>query len=226
MKHIYDKRKLQRYLDKAQLTDIFDKNNMPTIELFFFEKNEYLIKEGQTSKYLYFLVDGECKCFSFTQNGQNVSFGGTKSFRMFGEVASIWGKEPTSSVQAVKNSYCLAIDLDKHREQILNDNCFLRYLASVLADKIKMLDNTIASYTNSTVANRLASFILQNSIDDVFTCTLISCADIVGASYRHILRTMQSFCDDNLLRKEKKVYYIIDKPALQKIASDTFGYYE
>lgn len=215
-----------RYMKKNNFKALFDSDVTAITKLFFFEKGSCIITEGVIPDYLFFIVEGECRYISLASTGSLVYYGGSNHFRVIGEVASLWNYPPTSSVQAVKDSYCLAINLNEHREMLLNDNRFLRFIAHFLASTVTKLDNTITAHTNSNVQSRLAAFILQNSYNDVFSCTLVTTAEAVGASYRHILRIMSALCRQSILRKDKRRYHLQNRVALSDMASDSYGYFD
>lgn len=217
---------IARYMKTHDFNSIFDHDVSAITRLFFFPKGSYIISEGVIPDFIFFMVEGECRYLSLASSGSLVTYGGSKGFRVLGEVASLWDSRPTSSVQAVKDSYCLGISLPEHRDMLLNDNCFLRFIARLLAASITRLDNTITAHTSSTVQNRIASFIIQNSVDGVFNSSLVTISEAVGASYRHVLRLMHSLCAQKILRKNKRQFTIINQKALSDLASDSYGYFD
>ena len=65
---------------------------------------------------------------------------------------------------------------------------------------------------------RLAAFILETEQDGVFRYNLTLCADLVETSYRHLLRTLHTFCAMGILkRKEKSSYLIADRSQLEEL---------
>ncbi len=226
MKEKSDAKLLKYYLDKSDFVSHFDRNISSITKLFYFKEGEYLITEGQVPENLYFMVDGECRFFSLSSSGSLVAYGGSKKYRLLGEVASLWNLEPTSSVQAVKDTYCLGINLNKYREVLLDDNKFLRFVGQILATSITRLDDIITAHTISKVKNRLAAFILQNETKDIFQVTIITTSEAVGASYHQVQRAMTSFCAQNILHKDKRKYRILNRSKLENLASDSYGYFD
>ncbi len=219
MKIICDKRLINRYINENDFFSLFDHDVSDTVELLYFEPEEYLITHGRASRYLLFLVDGECRFFTIASKGDYISFGTARSFQVFGEVSSLWNLPPNNAVQAVGPAYCLGIDLQKYRETLLNDNRFLRYICHILSDRVIFANKSLTSYIGAQAENRLAAFILQNSKNSLFSIRLTRCCDAIGISYRHLLRLMDSFCKKRILKKEKRKYYIINYQKLRELSS-------
>ncbi len=204
----------------------FDREIAEMCSLFAFEPDEVLIRAGECSRYLYFLAEGKLKAFMGSESGKVIPFGYFEQFRTLGEVSSLWGDTPTLTVAAVERTYCFAIDLDVHRAALLKNPSFLRYVCQLLCAQVKRLNNNMVSLMTQPVERRLAAFILQNTVDGQFQCSLLECSELIATSYRHLIRKMNSFCACGLLRKERQKYYIADEPALQALASQVFEYYD
>lgn len=225
MKRIYDDGLLNQLIKKTKIADIFTLDITKIIDLFLFEENEYLIHQGEYSDYLYFLANGRLKVFSTNLLGNIVPFGCYQRFRVIGEVSLLWGDKPDASVQAMEECYCFGINLYKHRQMLMNDNSFLRYICALLCSKVKTLDNNMAVLMFMPLETRLASFILQNTECGVFQTSLLECSELIATSYRHLLRMMRDFCDRGMLKKEKQRYIIINEKMLEEIASEPYKYY-
>lgn len=226
MKKIYDKDTIDFYIRTTSFRKYFDKDFVEYAELLFFEKNEYLIKEGEISPYLLFMVKGKVVYSSISEAGNTIIFGSTKSSKIFGEASSIWNEIPENSVKALAPTYCLAINLDNYRDLLLNDIHFLRHICKILSDRLKNANKSYAFYLSTNAENRLASFILQNQQNGVFENSLVSTSEVIGVSYRHLQRVISSFCDKGILKKEKRKYLILKKKKLNDYINSTFVYYD
>ncbi len=226
MKRIYDKEIVNYYIKKTSFRKYFEQDFVKYAELLFFDKNEYLIKEGEESPYLLFMVKGRVVYSSISEAGNTIIFGSTKSFKVFGEASSIWNEIPENSVKALEPTYCLAISLNNYRDLLLNDTHFLRHICKILSDRLKNANKSYAFYLSTNAENRLASFILQNQKNNVFDNSLVSTSEVIGVSYRHLQRVICSFCEKGILKKEKRRYIILDKEKLNGYINSTFVYYD
>ena len=209
---------LKKYLKENSFNEIFSQNISDKTELLYFEPGEYLINHGTVSKYLLFMVQGECRFFTFYNDGEYIPFGNAKDFEVFGEVSSLWQLPPNNVVQAIKPTYCIGIELDKHRKTLLNDIYFLRYICKLLSRRVLEANRSLSSFVGAKAENRLASFILQNSNNNIFKIKLTNCCESIGISYRHLLRLMDSFCRNKILKKQKREYQIINIKKLKDLS--------
>ena len=213
---------LKKYAEKTNLYSYFDSDISSIIELIYYEPEEYIIDAGEISKYLLFMVNGECRFFAISADGTYVSFGAVDDFDIFGEVSSLWGLVPASNVQAVKPTYCIGIRLSKYREILLNDNRFLRYLCQLISTRVVTANEALTTYVSAKAESRLANYISQHLKDNLFTASLKRCSEAIGISYRHLIRLMNSFCDRGILSKSGRKYYVINTDALTELTSDAY----
>ena len=76
--------------------------------------------------------------------------------------------------------------------------------------------------------NRVASYIIsigtdKNSEIIKFDETLTVISELLGTSYRHLLRTLNRLCNKNILKKEEDYYIIIDYKNLEELAADIYS---
>lgn len=226
MKIINNKPRIRAIIKETNFQSFFSHDISEITELISAEEGEMIINEGTPSDYLFYLIEGQCSYFSLTSSGTFVSFGAEKKYRFFGEVSSLWNETPTSSVQAITKVFCLAISLKKYRDILTNDITFLRYTCKTLANRVNNLDNTLSTYIGSNVRERLAAFIIQNmSSDEIFSKSLVSTSNALGTSYRHLLRVIDGFCKEGILKKDKRRYFITDLKKLKSIASESYAYF-
>ena len=222
MRKITNPALIQNYIQQHDFYALFDSDVSGCVELLYYEPKEYLIRDGEISPYLLFLVDGECRFFTISNDGTYISFGAAKEFEVFGEVSSLWGLEPANNVQAVKPTYCLGFQLSQHREMLLNDNRFLRYLCQIISTRVITSNEALKSYLSVKAENRLANYITQHTDNDIFSSSLGRCSEAIGISYRHLLRLLNDFCKREILKKENRRYHVINPEMLLDLTTDEF----
>lgn len=219
MKKIENTVLFNKYLIESNILSIFSNDITDKLNLFSFKKGDILINEGECSDYLFFLVSGKTKIFSHSSSGKILFVSQFNSFQVFGETCSLWNKPPTASVKALTNCYCFGISLNLYRDTLLNDVKFLRYICMHLGERLsEMTSNTCITIFES-LESRLASFILKNSNDNIFCYNLTECSELLCTSYRHLLRVLNTFCNNGKLNKNGKVYEILDKSYFEEISS-------
>lgn len=225
MRNVESRELLLRELEASGIQSRFQSDLETMACLLEFDAGEFLIRKGVVSQYLYFLVRGKIKFFEVTASAKRVTYGYSRSSGALGEVASLWGRKPRISVQAVEPCVCVAIDLSVYREALFNDNVFLRYLCELLSERVAILDNNIANLMLCPIESRLAAFILQNAKDGVFKVSLTECAEFTATSYRHLIRIMNKFCEQGVLKRASQQFEILDAKTLAALAEEAYAYY-
>lgn len=211
-----------KYVRETKILELFSNNMSDKMDLFYFKKGDVLITEGECSDFLFFLVSGKTKVFSHSSSGKVMFVSHFKSLQILGETCSLWRKAPTASVQATTNGYCIGISLIKHRETLLNDVKFLRYTCMNLGERLSYMNSNTCVTMFDSLESRLASFILKNSKNDIFHYNLTECAELLCTSYRHLLRVLNTLCNNSKLNKTGKYYKILDKDYFIEIASSSY----
>lgn len=225
MRIINDPQVYKKLTANSHAQDLFDLDVLAVSELFAFKKGDYIIQEGTISPYLYIFLSGKLKIFTISPSGKMIIYGLFEKERPVGEMGSLWGNYPTASVQAAELSYCLGISLAKHREDLFNDNKFLRYLCQTLSHRVAALDSQLANVVAISSDVRLAAFLLQcANADDIINFDLGETSDLISTSYRHLLRMLDDFCDKGLIEKRKSNYYLLNRPALKQLALEFYDH--
>ncbi|MEE0434780.1 MAG: cyclic nucleotide-binding domain-containing protein [Peptococcaceae bacterium] len=207
----------RKLIEKNGLDQITNLDMVAISELHEFEKKEYLIRLEVPSQYLYFLVEGEVTV-THDSFDKTICVNYNQPLSWLGEAASLWRQQPNCNVQALTPCTCVAIDLWKYREALINDLLFLQNTCQLLS--LRLNDSTKAlTDLLEPLEIRLAKFILRYASEDVFALQLTNCAFILNASYRHLLRIMKEFCRKGFLHKQKNIYLIKNRSALEAYAA-------
>lgn len=218
MKKINNKKLLSQYIQKYHLESVCGFDIGEIADLYQFKKKEFILKCDRKSNYLFFLVDGKIKVFSYTVSSRTLCRNFCSELTLLGEAGTLWGNYPVNNVQTLSSCVCIGIDLRDHRELLLNDVTFLQYVNKTLALRVT---NDMATHLLDPLESQLASFILTFSDNSIFSFNLTECANILNTSYRHLLRILKSFCDAGYMEKNNHMYRIINKTSLENIANGT-----
>lgn len=218
MKRNSSKEALAEYINENHLQATMN-TDLPSIaELQEFEKDEFLIRSDCPSKYLYFLVKGEV-VVTYADNDRTLCVGYLTPLSWLGEAASLWNLIPNCGVQSLTPCICVSISLEKYRDVLLNDILFLQNTCILLSCKLNETDFSPKTLLEP-LEMRLAKFILRYSSQNIFSFRLTTCALILNASYRHLLRIIKEFCGKDILVKKKSSYLIQNRQLLEKYAED------
>lgn len=231
MKKINDIKKIIEFENKYKISSYFETDISQHMAFFHFERNDYILKEGEPFTHLYFFLEGKAKIYKTLSNGKALLLCFYHDFNILGEVELFHSDYFKTNVQAINDVYCIGIPVNIVRNLLLEDRIFLKNICHFLAEKLNRLS------TNSTInllyplENRLASYIVsttEETVNDkdksllIFNENLTELSELLGTSYRHLLRTLYHFCNTGVLKKDKNSYLVMDEKKLQLLASDLY----
>ena len=213
MRQLSDPALLQRYIDENHLQDMFSLDLSQAATLLSYEPEELMGQMGMIEDNFLILVEGECMAFVITGADKIHCECHYRGVNIMGMVSVLWRQPAINSIRAITPCVCLSIPADRYREELLNDVKFLRTAVEWLAAHMRKS----ASHFEP-LETRLAAFILEMEQHGLFRYNLTLCADLLETSYRHLLRTLRTFCDLGLLQKQEKgTYAIIDRAMLEEL---------
>lgn len=231
MKKIDDTHLLDFYCNKFDLYSLFSKNIKDHMELFLFNRNELICNHVCKLEYIFLFVEGKAKIYNTLSNGKSLLLCFYKPFKILGDLEIFINNAVPCNVQALETCYCIGVHINYVKEYLLQDPKTLKYFCSALSEKLYKLSVNSSINLLYQVENRLASYILATAekitLDSVETLIFIEnltyLSELIGTSYRHLLRTLNNFCNSNIIRKHKDFYEIININALNDLAKDLYN---
>lgn len=227
---INDVKLMNKYILKHEIGEIFAENMMPHMELLLFKKNEYICRDGEPLDYFLFFVEGKAKVLITLSNGKSLLLCFYQDFQVLGDLEITNLQTASSNVQVIEDAYCIGISLEYVRANLLNDSKFLRFICSSLGEKLNRLSKNSSINLLYPLENRLASYILAagERVDNSSKKTielnenLTEISELLGTSYRHLLRTLNILCSKNIMKKKRGSYEVIDEANLINLAADLY----
>ena len=229
MKKIEDPFVIENYYNELNMQDIFINDMKKHMKLLKFDKYEYLSREEEDLEYLLFFVQGKAKVFKTLPNGRNLLLAFYNPIRVIGDIEIVKNQSATGTIQALSTCYCLAIPMKKARLELTNDSKFLKFTCESLAEKLAAVSMNISINLLYPLENRLSSYINEFLTNDEnsniyidFDENLVNIAELLGSSYRHLLRTLNVLCKKGVLEKKEGRYKVINKILLKELAGDLY----
>ncbi|MFL0247495.1 cyclic nucleotide-binding domain-containing protein [Candidatus Clostridium stratigraminis] len=228
MRKIANIKKLNYYVLKYNIDSIFSTDMKPYMELFFFNKNEYICKVDEKLNYLLFFVKGKAKVYAPLSNGKSLLLCFYKPFMVIGDVEFLRTETANSNVQVIEDTYCVGISFDNIMKFAFNDSKFLRFACVCLSEKLIRLSKNSSINLLYPLENRLASFILATCTESkeknkvIFQGNLTEVSELLGTSYRHLLRTLNILCSEDAIKKNEDYYEIENVNILKKLAGELY----
>lgn len=227
MREITNPLQIAYYYDSNHMEQLFLKDMKPNMKLFKFERNDYLCVEEEEMFYLYFLVKGRAKACKSLENGRTALLCFYSPFQALGDLELMNSKTANSTVQAIRECFVLAIPMKIAKKELVEDTKFLKYTCHSLADKLTVTSTNCTINMLYPLENRLASYIkvmTDQEKDEIvyFNDNLSNLAELLGTSYRHLLRTLKVFIEKGILKKEKAGYLVVNQELLEDYAGDLY----
>lgn len=185
-----------------------------------YDRCEWILHAEQEIEYLYILLSGKAKVCMSDESGRNLLLCYYISEGIMGDVELMMGRrEAISSVQAVSPVVCICLPLNVYAPALLSHLPFVLRLARGLSIK---LSASVASTTEIILRPfeaRFCAYLLQSAQNGVFSERLIDVAEQLGVSYRHLLRSLKTLCEEGLLEKKADGYHILNESTLREKAA-------
>lgn len=201
--------------------DGFELENMKVLN---FKKGDYICRSGYPMDYLFIVLCGTAKVCYTVASGKTLLLSVYSKGGMLGDVELMnRDANATASVQVIDDLRCLAIDINKNRTVLTNNPAFLRKIGENLANKLNRCCINSAITILHPLEARLCSYILITNHDDLFDENLTELCELLGTSYRHLLRTLTRLCKDGILKKEhSRGYRILNKEILHQKSEEFY----
>lgn len=184
-----------------------------------FDQNEFLFHEGDDMEYIMFILSGRAKVSMSISNGKQLLLDYFVTDGVIGDLELLIGsKSAFSTMQAITELKCIGLPLEKYALRLKSDLVFLNWAGRELAVKMIKSDINGAETILKRLEPRLCAYILHSACNGVFRETMTDVAELLGTSYRHLLRTLNKLCSENLISKQKTGYIIINEEILKKRA--------
>lgn len=230
MKKINNPKLMEEYIQSYGINRIFSNDISEYMELILFKKGEYICKEDENIDYLFFFVKGKAKVYMSLRNGKSLLICFYYPFMMLGDLELVNYAKATSNTEVIEDAYCIALPLKKVRNQLLSDSIFLKFVCSSLGEKLERASKNGSINLLYPLENRLASYIMVTK-EEVnsshgkiieFNENLTEIAELLGTSYRHLLRTLNNLVAKGIIIKHGHSYEVIQESALKELAIDLY----
>lgn len=229
MVKIENNKPIEEYIKAYKVENLFSDNMKSHMILYMFDKNEYICREEEQLENMYFLVDGKAKVSKHLENGKSLLISFYTPLTIIGDVEFIRNNATDCSVQAIEETYCIGINFNVVRSILVKDCKFLLNICEYLSGKLTSNSNNSSINLLYPLENRLASYILafvdidrNKNSKFIFKESYSEISELLGASYRHLNRTLNKFCSQGILKKYNNEYIIEDFEKLLCLAGDLY----
>lgn len=192
--------------------------------LFFdYKKGECLSHEGQVPEFIQFIINGTVKVSVNASNGRTMMFCFDGPGDIIGSIELLSGALYTATAHCVTDVQCIAVAMNANMDFFKNDVDFLNYLCTDLSRNFARSSKNAATNVLYPLQTRLCSYISVTAQDSIFRESLTETSELLGTSYRHLLRCLDKLCTDGILEKQGRSYRISDTKKLRRLADDYYS---
>lgn len=224
MKIISDENLMKAFIDKHNITDIFNDFILQHAILQFFNKGETILHAGFSLEYYCILVSGKIKISYLFENGKSIVLKFYKDYNTMGDIEILKEQPIRCDVFAEEDSYIIAIPARLLREHAYNDPKFLHHVIDSLSGKFfDTLNNSSYNLTYPLI-NRFSSFLNEYADNNpiILTSSFKDIAQFLGTTYRHLNRTIKDMENKGIIRCDDKRIHILDLEELKELSRNTF----
>ncbi|WP_454053047.1 Crp/Fnr family transcriptional regulator [Clostridium sp. Marseille-Q7071] len=225
MRRISDNNLLNYYIAKHNMENIFDKDMLKYAQLHFYEKDEYILEAESELQYYYLLVDGKIKISYLFENGKSMFLKFYKEFNTIGDLELLKNIPIKCNIDAIEDTYLVAIPADILRKKYLNNIKFLHHLIDSLSEKLYATINNSSYNFVYPLINRLSSYLVEHITDKdyiILSSSFIEIAQFLGTTYRHLNRTFKELETEGIIKCENKTIYILDEDRLRELSKNLY----
>jgi CRP/FNR family transcriptional regulator, putaive post-exponential-phase nitrogen-starvation regulator len=225
MRKILNTDLLNHYFDKYNIKNIFDSDIVNYCQLHFYQKEEYILEAESELEYYYLLVDGKIKISYLFENGKSMFLKFYKNFNSIGDLELLKNIPIRCNVEAIEDSYLIAIPSTILRKKYIDNINFLHHLIYSLSEKLDATINNSSYNFVYPLTNRLSSYLVEQITDKNYVLLNTSFKEIaqfLGTTYRHLNRTFKELEAKSILKCEDKKIYILDEDRLRELSKNLY----
>ncbi|WP_348921731.1 transcriptional regulator YeiL [Enterococcus rotai] len=191
-----------------ELSHYFPNSLLKDAKLCVYTNKEYIIRFDKEVEHLFLLIEGRAKIYKIHENGRRSLIQFLNKGDFIGELSLLEVEEQVKDVQAIDQCICLALPYHKSKQELLNDNHFLRIIAAYLGKKVLLRVEHFSTNQNYELKHRLAAYMLQTEVDGIYAEKQTETSEFLGVSYRHLMYTLTEFQKTGLVIKQGKNYQL------------------
>ena len=225
MKKILNDSLLNHYITKHNVEDILGRDILIYAQLHFYEKDEYILESESNLEYYYLIVDGKIKISYPFENGKSMLLKFYKEFNTIGDIEFLKDIPILCDIDAIEDTYLIAIPTDILRKRYLDNLKFLHHLIDSLSEKLYATINNSSYNFVYPLINRLSSYLVEHITDKnyiILSPSFIEIAQFLGTTYRHLNRTFKELEAKSIIKCEYKKIYILDEDELRKLSKNLY----
>ena len=195
-----------------------------------FARGDTIFEQESPSNAFYAIVSGRVKIFKMMPNGKDVILEVFGPGDPLGAVAAYMDRPFPASAAALEDTVCVIIPRPAFYRLLETQPSLVRGLLLGLTARLVELTNRLAELTGGRIEPRFARLFLKLASEmgradrgGTFLPLPLSrqeLADLTGTTIETCIRIMSRWNKDAVVRTEKDGFVVLDRPELERIASE------
>ena len=186
-----------------------------------YKKGEYIFYQNEEIKNIFVIYSGKVGVTLDSDKGNRLLLAIYSPNSILGDIEFFNNSCTTSNAQALSDTAVICICYSD-MEKLQNHNEFIYLLGQTLAKKLaRSIKNNSINILNAADV-KIAAYIAGTFENNVFDVNLSKLSELLGISYRHLLRRLKFFCEKEYLLKTNDAYKIINLDSLKELAGDYY----
>lgn len=211
---------LQRFFSEAKASEELEKLSLDK-ELRKYSKKEKVFEEGQTARWLYFIVDGCVKEYQLNEFGKELTTTLYRAGDFFGYYPLLTGTEYSNNASIVEDATLRLVPKKDFSILLFNNrdfaSQFIKMIAGRAEDTEKQLIDMAYSSVRKKVANAIAAYLDEDS--HKFVVSREDLASKAGTAKETLIRTLSDFKSEKVIEIDGKAIIVKDKSKLTNLIS-------
>ena len=205
MQEIRDSKKLEAYLEKYHIRELFDTKGLP-FRLYRYEVGEMMNILRPTRENLKFIVEGSFDLYAVRADGVRNIFYHCKGFIFLGDL-EFCGKNAGVRYQEVTQTvYAVELPLASYQDQLRQDVKFLNFLLDTMSVKLARTSMDVGTFSDLREA---LLYHIQYQCQDHTITSVSQTASRLHYSLRQTQRVLQELTREGMLERKGKGYYTL-----------------
>ena len=215
---------LQRFFSEAKAYEEFEKlsNNR---EIRKYKAKDLIYEEGQTARWLFFVVSGQVKCYQINEFGKELITFIYGSGDFFGYFPLLQATNYLDNVKALEDCEIRLIPKDDFSLLLFNNRDFGAQFIKMLANRAESTEQQLIQLAYSSVRKRVANSLtnLADKSAKAKECKLTismsrdDMAAMTGTAKETLIRTLSDFKSEGLIQIDGSEIVILDIEELRNI---------
>jgi CheY-like chemotaxis protein/CRP-like cAMP-binding protein len=193
-------------------------------QIFNYNKNETIYKEGHNSNTIYLIIKGAVKCFKFDEKGKELTTALHKEDDLFGYTSFTQNIPYKETAKAIKDLEMVGVSKAELKEVLLNNHKVTLEVIQLLTDDLTGIKDQLLQMAYSSVQKKTASTILRfaekinSNPEDSIKISRNDLASVAGIATETLIRTISDFKKQGLIDLEGRNIKVLDIQKLQNIS--------